>query len=177
MLTENVRAEPAMGRTVIRLPPLQRSEAPEVIPGERKGTWRGELPAATVCHRSRQRLRLRIASRRGDTAFFDRVRDDFAAGAVFGVPHVNAVTGSILFSAPVAIQTVRVYAEALGLFTLAAEPRQIVRADGRGRAPLTGPAAALIGQMAVTLLRALILDLLVCRGTAIAVQARIVFRF
>jgi hypothetical protein len=106
------------------------------------------------------------------------VKDDFAAGAVFGVPHVNAVTGSILFSAPVEIQTVGVYAEALGLFTLAAEPGQTVRAGyGRARAPVSGHAAVFIGRMAATLLRVLTLDLLVCRGTAIAIQTRIVFRF
>ena len=150
---------------------------PDACPGRRSRTRRGDLPAARVCYRSPHRLRLRIPSRRGDAAFFDRVKDGFATGVVFNRPEVNAVTGSILFNAAVDVEMVGLYAEALGLFALAGKPQAAARPGcRRARAPQSGQAVLFICRPAVNLLRVLIYDLLVCREPAIVIQARMVFR-
>lgn len=55
------------------------------------------LPEAQVCHRSINRLRIRIPSRRGDRNYFESLREKFAALKTFESMEINPVTGSVLF--------------------------------------------------------------------------------
>ena len=55
-------------------------------------------------------------------------------------------------------------------------PQQKLRPGDGLRAPLSDQAALFICRLAVNLLRVLVFDLLVCRQTAVIIQARMVFR-
>jgi hypothetical protein len=56
-----------------------------------------ELPQASICHRSTGRLRIKVASRRGDTDYYKKAVK--ALSAMRRVEHLtaNPMTGSVLF--------------------------------------------------------------------------------
>jgi len=54
------------------------------------------LPGAYICHHSAQRLRIRITSRKGNTAYFEKLQNTLAGLRSFDELEVNALTGSVL---------------------------------------------------------------------------------
>jgi hypothetical protein len=54
------------------------------------------LPQAIVSHRTAERLRIKIPSRKGDDAFFPSVKHSLEQGLKYDLVHVNALTGSVL---------------------------------------------------------------------------------
>jgi hypothetical protein len=78
-----------------------------------------ELPQASVCHRSAGRLRIRIASRRGDADYFAKVVKDLSG--LRQVTHLaaNPLTGSVLLLGELLdAGEVDAHARARGLFHL-----------------------------------------------------------
>ncbi len=82
-----------------------------------------ELPEAYICHRSAQRLRIKIASRKGDAAYFDECRDALARIHGFDRLEVNALTGSVLFiGEKTDVDGIAEVAQRQQLFKLAEQP-------------------------------------------------------
>ncbi len=76
-----------------------------------------ELPEASVCHHAAGRLRIRVPSRRGDTAFFAAVQDACARNGKR--PQVNPQTASLLFvGSAAAPEEIAVLGREEGLFRL-----------------------------------------------------------
>jgi hypothetical protein len=76
-----------------------------------------ELPRAVICHRAVDRLRLRIASRRGDTAYFAGVIRGLSEMRKFAHLSANPLTGSVLLMGELLdVAKVEAYARAHGLF-------------------------------------------------------------
>lgn len=78
------------------------------------------LPAAHLIHHTRERIRLRIPERRGETAFFEKVVGELAGYPGIDRIETNPVTGSVLLSPAVELAPLAEKAERIGLFTLAA---------------------------------------------------------
>jgi hypothetical protein len=76
------------------------------------------LPAAHLIHRTRDRLRLRVPSRRGQTSYFEQLVDSLAD--LPGVERIetNPVTGSVLLSPAIDVAPLAQHAERNGLFVL-----------------------------------------------------------
>jgi hypothetical protein len=55
-----------------------------------------ELPRASICHRSAERLRIKVASRRGDPDYFAKVVKDLSGLRQFKHLSANPLTGSVL---------------------------------------------------------------------------------
>jgi hypothetical protein len=53
-------------------------------------------PGAYICHHSPQRLRIKITSRKGDAAYFDKLQAALARFRAFERLEINALTGSVL---------------------------------------------------------------------------------
>jgi hypothetical protein len=87
-------------------------------------------PTAFLAHGSSGRVRIRVPSRRGDAAYFERIRDSFAQCP--GVRHldVNPMTGSILLHHGLELEEVVCFGESNRLF-------EIERAPARGASPLS----------------------------------------
>jgi hypothetical protein len=77
------------------------------------------LPVAEVVHAMEGRTRLRIAARRGDTAFFASVATGLST--IAGVHHadVRPLTGSILLQHGLPVADIAAAAERAGLFKIA----------------------------------------------------------
>lgn len=75
-------------------------------------------PLATLAHHSPGRARIRVAARRGDTSYFDRVRDSFSQCP--GIRHldVNPSTGSILLHHSLGIEEIVGFGRENELFDL-----------------------------------------------------------
>lgn len=58
------------------------------------------LPQATAGHRTAERLRIRIPSRKGDVGFFTTVAQSLARDLKYRDIRVNALTGSVLIADP-----------------------------------------------------------------------------
>ncbi len=58
-----------------------------------------ELPQAFICHQSADRLRIKIASRKGDEGFFSKAVKGLAGMRKFKHLAANPLTGSVLFIA------------------------------------------------------------------------------
>lgn len=56
-----------------------------------------DLPVAVVCHQTANRLRLRIPSRRADTAYFGDLVSQLTRLQQFEKLEANSLTGSVLF--------------------------------------------------------------------------------
>jgi hypothetical protein len=56
-----------------------------------------ELPEASICHQSSDRLRIRIASRRGDEGYFDKTVKELSRLRKLKHLEANPLTGSVLF--------------------------------------------------------------------------------
>ncbi|MGD9324779.1 MAG: hypothetical protein PVG26_12195 [Desulfobacterales bacterium] len=54
------------------------------------------LPGAFICHQSPQRLRIKIASQKGNAEYFDQLQNTLAPLQTFDRLEVNALTGSVL---------------------------------------------------------------------------------
>jgi hypothetical protein len=54
------------------------------------------LPGAFICHQSPRRLRIKIASQKGNVEFFDQLQNTLARLQTFDRLEVNALTGSVL---------------------------------------------------------------------------------
>jgi hypothetical protein len=57
-----------------------------------------ELPLAFICHESVGRLRIKVASCRGDAGYFERVVKSLSGLRKFATLSANPLTGSLLFS-------------------------------------------------------------------------------
>lgn len=57
-----------------------------------------ELPPASVCHESAGRLRIKIASCRGDAGYFEKVVKSLSGLRKFATLSANPHTGSLLFT-------------------------------------------------------------------------------
>ena len=77
------------------------------------------LPGAYICHHSAQRLRIRITSRKGNTAYFEKLQSTLAGLRSFDELEVNALTGSVLIvDQQVDIAEIAAYAKERQLFDL-----------------------------------------------------------
>jgi hypothetical protein len=54
------------------------------------------IPLAYICHQSSQRIRIKIASCKGDSGYFERLTSELARLTKFERFEVNALTGSVL---------------------------------------------------------------------------------
>jgi hypothetical protein len=54
------------------------------------------VPEACITHQTPSRLRIKIPSQRGDSAYFEGLRDTFSRQKTFKIMEVNVVTGSVL---------------------------------------------------------------------------------
>jgi hypothetical protein len=78
-----------------------------------------ELPEAHINHRSHQRIRLKIASQRGNTDYFDKLQTKLAGLQTFTELKVNALTGSVLLiDEKLEIDTIASFAKSNQLFKL-----------------------------------------------------------
>jgi hypothetical protein len=81
------------------------------------------LPEARLCHASPGRLRIRIRQKRGDGAFFQRVKEALAAHFGSAAVAVNPVTASLLVEgASVSPAEVAAFAREAGLCALDLTP-------------------------------------------------------
>jgi hypothetical protein len=55
------------------------------------------IPQATIVHRTPSRLRVKIASRKGDETYFEDLKEQLAGYKKWPALQVNALTGSVLF--------------------------------------------------------------------------------
>ncbi|MBN1105287.1 MAG: hypothetical protein JXL84_17880 [Deltaproteobacteria bacterium] len=97
------------------------------------------IPEAHLVHRSLERLRLRIPSRRGNAAFFSRVEEKLSSFPRMRRLEVNPATGSLLFlGKSVDLQAIARVAQKEGLFTLQVVEQRPVSLPKRIAAPLGG---------------------------------------
>jgi hypothetical protein len=81
------------------------------------------LPEALLCHSSPGRLRIRIRQKRGDGAFFQRVKEALAAHFGYAEVAANPVTASLLLKDPrVSAKDVAAFAREAGLCALDLTP-------------------------------------------------------
>jgi hypothetical protein len=79
------------------------------------------VPEATIKHRMEGRLRLKIASRRGDAAYFESIRSHLKEKMACDRIAFNAVTGSVTIEdADLDVDKLRTVAHEKGLFSVAA---------------------------------------------------------
>jgi hypothetical protein len=77
------------------------------------------LPPAIISHRTSGRLRIKVASRKGDFDFFSKLQKSFRENLKFQAIQTNALTGSILIRDPeIDINAVSAHAVAKDLFAL-----------------------------------------------------------
>lgn len=57
-----------------------------------------EVPAAYICHQSLQRLRIKIASRKGNSEYFENLQTTLTHFKTFDRLEVNPLTGSVLIA-------------------------------------------------------------------------------
>ncbi|MEW5744567.1 MAG: HMA2 domain-containing protein [Nitrospirota bacterium] len=55
------------------------------------------VPRATISHASRGRLRIKVPSRKGDTAYFSALKEHFSSYLGIAEIEANPLTGSVLF--------------------------------------------------------------------------------
>jgi hypothetical protein len=80
------------------------------------------LPQAIVSHRTAERLRIKIPSRKKNDAFFSEVKQSLDRDLKCRLVQINALTGSILIvDSGIDLETLADHASREGLFTL--EPR------------------------------------------------------
>jgi hypothetical protein len=80
-----------------------------------------ELPQAVICHQSFDRLRIRIASRRGDADYFAKVIKGLSGLRKFTHLSTNPLTGSVLLTGEhLDVGEVDAYARGHGLFNVEA---------------------------------------------------------
>jgi hypothetical protein len=103
------------------------------------------IDVAYVSHRLPGRVRLRIAERRGDAAFFHRVGRALSRSAGVTRLETKPATGSVLIEHEGALEPVLDTARAAGLFELAAPPAPATAGEqlARGTALLDREVAAL----------------------------------
>ena len=77
-----------------------------------------EIPRAYISHRGPGRLRVKIPSKKGDTAYFSEVKKLFADCKGVKEYKTNPVTGSVLFVHEVDIKAITEFAEGNRLFKL-----------------------------------------------------------
>lgn len=83
------------------------------------------LPHARILHRMPGRVRLRIASRRRDTEFFQQLKTALEAHEAIELVTVNPVTGTVLILGPGADADIAALAEERNLFRIPpSEPSQ-----------------------------------------------------
>jgi hypothetical protein len=76
------------------------------------------LPPAHLIHHTRARMRLRVPSRRGQTAYFEQLVAELAGFPGIDRIETNPVTGSVLLSPAVEVAPLAQHAEHAGLFVL-----------------------------------------------------------
>jgi hypothetical protein len=77
------------------------------------------LPQAIVSHRTAERLRIKIPSRKGEGAFFSSVKQSLDRDLKYNLVHVNALTGSVLIvDSGIDLKALANYASRERLFTL-----------------------------------------------------------
>ena len=80
------------------------------------------LPGAYICHHSAQRLRIKITSRKGNVAFFEKLQSTLARLQTFDELEVNALTGSVLIIAEhIDVDDIAEFAKDRQLFELAVQ--------------------------------------------------------
>jgi len=81
------------------------------------------LPAAHIGHQTAERIRIRIPSRKGETAYFSAVRAALQQNVITAEITVNSATGSVLLKgAQVDATAIASAGEKNGLFSLEAPP-------------------------------------------------------
>jgi hypothetical protein len=84
------------------------------------------LPQATISHRTAERLRIKIPSRKGDGAFFSTVKQSLDRDLKYGLVQINALTGSVLITeSGVDLETLAERASRGGLFALEHRPAPV----------------------------------------------------
>jgi hypothetical protein len=88
------------------------------------------VPQAYICHKTPQRLRIKITSRRGDSGYFENLQAALTRHRAFDRVEVNRLTGSVLIvDDHLDVDDIAALAESRGLFVLPA-PRD-------SRSPMT----------------------------------------
>ncbi|MBW2442843.1 MAG: hypothetical protein JRH12_20385 [Deltaproteobacteria bacterium] len=83
-----------------------------------------ELPEALISHRSAQRIRIKIASERGNADYFGKLQDRLAGLQAFKQLRVNALTGSVLLiDDKLEVEAIASYAKSQHLFRLTTRKR------------------------------------------------------
>jgi hypothetical protein len=100
------------------------------------------LPDAVISHRTSQRLRIRIPSKRGDAGYFASLGDAVSSDGLCDTAEVNFTTGSILLSGKeIDIDKISSYAEEKRFFSLAGKSANA----GPVASKVTGPMGELSG--------------------------------
>jgi hypothetical protein len=77
------------------------------------------LPGAFICHQSSQRLRIKVASRKGNAGYFEKLQTTLARLRTFDSLEVNPLTGSILIvDSYIDVDEIAEYAQSRRLFDL-----------------------------------------------------------
>jgi hypothetical protein len=77
------------------------------------------LPGALICHQSPQRLRIKIASRKGNAGYFEKLQATLASWRTFDKLEANALTGSVLIvDDQIDVNEIAEYAGSRNLFDL-----------------------------------------------------------
>ncbi|MFZ0134107.1 MAG: hypothetical protein WAK95_16320, partial [Desulfobacterales bacterium] len=96
------------------------------------------LPQATASHRTAERLRLKIPSRKGDGGFFTTVAQSLARDLNYLDIRVNALTGSVLITDPgIDLEKLTEHAVREGLFELVSGLLQVQPLGQKVYSPLT----------------------------------------
>jgi hypothetical protein len=81
------------------------------------------LPSARICHSTARRLRVKIRSKKGDRAYFSRIREQLSGKPGVERLEANPVTGSVLLVHGLDQREIAQYAEGSGLFRIEGGPR------------------------------------------------------
>lgn len=83
-----------------------------------------QLPEAHICHQSRERLRVKIPSKKGDAAYFSKLYKQLVQCKDIVKCEMNSLTGSILFIHNSDPHSIGEYIREHNLFLIINQPRQ-----------------------------------------------------
>ena len=94
------------------------------------------LPVAHIRHRTGERIRIKIPSRKGEAAYFAAVREALLKSGSIDSVEVNPDTGSVLLKGPgIDVSAIEATGEKNGLFTLETRTPEIEPLSKRIAAP------------------------------------------
>ena len=76
------------------------------------------IPEAIVCHSTPGRFRVRVPSRKGNTAYFSDLKDQFTHLEGVNEVEANALTGSVVFTHTADLKAISMFAQENSLFRL-----------------------------------------------------------